>query len=536
MGRTRIVTIVALWGITASVSAGAQVIEYSAGASSLLRARGGSALVHGDAYSARVGVGFLDTRPTPLVGWSLATTWRGSRWELGDQSIPLTFPTDQPGGSFRFQARGLAVGRTTSRSELFLFGGATATGFSAPYFQSSDARTPAGLVYYDRQIAASLRGYSRNVVSTRRTSIHGMRWSPRRGAQVGLAGGIGSNQPFGSGSLEFDSRRVVLRAAYTRAGDEFRRLPAEGVTVSESDRENLRLELRPHGSLRLGLSRQHYSALVRGSALRSTVNGASAGGTVAGIRANGSALRSGSSRGYSLGASRSIVRGFEVEGAYFRSEHSGVPAHETFVSHLRESFGPRFGLSQVVSTGNGSTSVSWGGHLRTSRVFVSVDYQTTFLPFAPAGRSSFQQVAMLQVRVPLPGALRLEATTHVDPVGQLRYTVYTTGFAYGRPIASRSAGPRRDAIAANVILGTVVDTAGAPVSGAALRVDGDLVFSDSRGRIEVRKSKAGEYAVEVALEEFMFPGTYEVVAVPAIVRAGAEKDAREFRVVLRRAR
>ena len=60
------------------------------------------------------------------------------------------------------------------------------------------------------------------------------------------------------------------------------------------------------------------------------------------------------------------------------------------------------------------------------------------------------------------------------------------------------------------------------------------MFTDSRGVFEVRKPKAKDYPIEVALDQFMFPGTYQVVSSPGTVRAAAEQSVLEIRVVVRR--
>lgn len=93
--------------------------------------------------------------------------------------------------------------------------------------------------------------------------------------------------------------------------------------------------------------------------------------------------------------------------------------------------------------------------------------------------------------------------------------------------------PGRTSIAPFPILGCVVDASGNPVAGAALRVDDQLVFTDSRGLFEVRRSGAKARTIEAALGEFMFPGVYEVISMPATVRP-ASGDGSIVRIVLRR--
>src|SRR5262245_11428319 len=154
-----------------------QVIELSAGASTLLGARGASVQVYGRDYSARIGLGFQNGRQAPRIGGFLETSYRGLKWELGDRPLSFVLPTDLFGGSAGFLGRGVAVSRATPGHNLLLFAGATSSSLWTPYFQAGEARVPTSLFYYDRALLGALRGFSRNVISTRPTSIHGLAWT-----------------------------------------------------------------------------------------------------------------------------------------------------------------------------------------------------------------------------------------------------------------------------------------------------------------------------------------------------------------------
>ncbi len=86
----------------------------------------------------------------------------------------------------------------------------------------------------------------------------------------------------------------------------------------------------------------------------------------------------------------------------------------------------------------------------------------------------------------------------------------------------------------NIVRGRVVDQNGEPIFGAALRVDGELVFTNSQGMFFVRRKKAKELRLEALLDQFMFPGVYRAVLVPRTVRAAPEETSEMNEVVIGR--
>jgi hypothetical protein len=86
----------------------------------------------------------------------------------------------------------------------------------------------------------------------------------------------------------------------------------------------------------------------------------------------------------------------------------------------------------------------------------------------------------------------------------------------------------------NVVRGTVQDDLGSPISGAALRIGEELVFTDSQGAFFVRTKKARDYPLTILFEEFLSPSRYEGLFVPAQVTAQPEADATPISIVLRR--
>jgi hypothetical protein len=73
-----------------------------------------------------------------------------------------------------------------------------------------------------------------------------------------------------------------------------------------------------------------------------------------------------------------------------------------------------------------------------------------------------------------------------------------------------------------------------PIAGAAIRVGGELAFTDSEGRFMVRLAKRSREYLKVSFEDFLTPTIYELVSAPSQVEATLEADAKNVIVILRR--
>jgi hypothetical protein len=81
----------------------------------------------------------------------------------------------------------------------------------------------------------------------------------------------------------------------------------------------------------------------------------------------------------------------------------------------------------------------------------------------------------------------------------------------------------------------VHDELGQPVEGAAVAIGGEVVFTNSTGEFFVRVRSPREYDVAIRLDEFLFPGRWEIVNAPTRCRAQSEASALATKFVLRRA-
>jgi hypothetical protein len=513
-----------------------QVFQLAGGSSSLLNAEGGSVEVHAENYTGRLDLGYLGR---PSLGFFLSRPYKTAVLGAGDQQIPFVLPTDLFDHSFYFLGRGVSLTRNVGDSRLFVFAGTTADGYFAPFLNVARIDTPSGAIFYEKQISPTLRFFSRDVFSGRQTSIQAIDWAARKDIKMALSAGIGNNQPYGSSSFAMDERWMALDASYTLSGRNFQRVLAATPQLSENDRENIRLELRPATNVRIIVSRNNYLASFAPNQFeRATVEGFGASAAAAGFQLNGSyflsATTAGNSSAMDLGVHRNLTRRLEIGTDYLRSGYmKGAVAHSV-IGNVREIFNSRLSISQIISHTNGQTTVDFGGNFISNIVTLSVDYQTLFLPFAQSAPGQLKQVMVLGVHFQLPHGVQFNMDTDVTPLGQVRYTAYGSTYAY-RGMGNTSPGTSYSgAFFQNVVRGEVLDPNGEPISGVALQIGSELAVSDSDGNFMLRVKKAGVLSLKVAFDDFTSPGRYAIVQAPQTVKATRADSAQQYSIVLRR--
>jgi hypothetical protein len=209
---------------------------------------------------------------------------------------------------------------------------------------------------------------------------------------------------------------------------------------------------------------------------------------------------------------------------------TGDISSESYVGALREALGPRFGLVQVFSRSGGQTAVKVGGSFLSNPIALGVDYDTTYAPFSPT--SPFVQALALNARV-LVKDTQLQFATYTLPNGATRYTISGSRTFYrgGSGSARPSNGYR---MAKYIVRGKVIDMAGEPVRGAALRVDKDDVLTDDAGRFFVRSPNTRPHRLEVTTDAFVTPGHFEVVDAPTLVSPETDENAADVIIAVRR--
>ena len=524
----------ALLALTAPAAL-AQVFEVQAGASSLYDATGGSVRMHAEGAEAWLGLAGVD----PLrVGFGASTKVRGAGLSVGDAVVPFGLPTDAIHGGQMLVARGVGLGYEDRDVRVAAFGGATANATSYPYTFWAEGDRPVGLVFLESKVSNSVRLSSRSLYSDGMTTILALDYKPGLGYGAAVAGGTGADEGYAAASAWYERGLLTARGGYVIAGDGFRRVITPQPGASELIGPSLELGVRVRPDLRLGASHTETVQPDPGPRAdrKGTVNQWLASGRVLGTSLGTAYFRSRSGDAGTDGVSVSFDRALpslewlRVNGSWLYSDPLTGAPFRMLVGGFRETISPRLELVQLATHSGDNTTVSFGGTLTSSSFSVGAEYQTVYVPFNE--EKPFQQALMLTVRLQGPGGVKAEVGSYVDPTGHVRYTAQGSQFVY----RGSSAAPKvpEFGIPDNVVRGTVQDDLGSPISGAALRIGEELVFTDSQGAFFVRTKKARDYPLTILFEEFLSPSRYEGLFVPAQVTAQPEADATPISIVLRR--
>jgi hypothetical protein len=519
-----------------ALPARAQVIQATGGTSNLFNATGGSLEFRGTNFTDRFDLGYNGKLRS---GFSMLRGFRGGIVDLGDQTLTFDLPTDIFDQSHYFLGRGMGFSRGNNDRKFYFFAGETANGFFAPFLNVATIDTPTVAFFYEIKLSARWKFYSRNAFSSRQTTIQSMQWSAKNDTHMAFSAGIGNNQPYGAFSFDHIGKHLIAEASYAAVGNNFRRVLAQTPQVSEPDRENIRIEVRPWENFRLIGSRNNYASTEpNGATERSAVNGYGAWANLSGFQMYGSLNQSTTSFGSALstmyGVHRDITARLGAGLDYMTSSFKNQPSAKSLVGTVREVISPRITLTQLITHNAGQTSVSYGGTFVSNRVTVSAEYETLFFPFAAPGAPQFRQVMVLGLHFQLPYGMQANYGTDVSTNGHVHYSAYGTSIGY-RTIKGMNGGPQLAGnFYSNVARGRVVDPSGQPVSGAAIMIGKTLAFSDSSGKFLVRMKSTGEVSLEVSLDDFTAPGAFAVVSAPPKVRVTREDSAQEYEVIVKR--
>lgn len=528
----------ALVAVTAAPStARGQVFQLQGGGSSLFEGYGGVLNVWGNGYDASIGVGYLDGL---RLGWTARRLLAGrDTLRLGNDALPFVLSTDVFGSGSAVLAQGVSLQRRRGRTTLQAFAGASANAVAAPYFASN---TPSRAMAYARakyDVSRTLSLGAHVVATDRQTLLASVRWLPALGIATSATAGVGSNAPYAAASLESRTTRLDLQASVVHLGEGFRRASAPMPLQSETERENLRVNWRVTPTLSLSVGRQHFrqDSAFHGLPQRAAVNQVTANARVLGTTLASGWFLSEAGGMQNLSSSFSARRdiGARLQGEFYllrvwKPEPSRVT---TPVLVLRESLTPRFSLLQVITYEQGRASVNFGGIVTTGMSSLSLDYQVAHSPYLTS--NPFVQTIGLNARLQL-GSYALTLGSFVTPDGKVHYSAQGSTFFYrgfndvpGAPSAAASVR-----VASFMVKGRVVGEDGAAVAGAALDVGGELVYTDSKGNFFHRRPTRHPLTIRVVPEEFLSPGTFEVVDFPAQVTPDRDERAKSITVVVKR--
>jgi hypothetical protein len=155
---------------------GGQVFKVDAGSSTLYQAEGGSISVTAGNYTSDFGIGYFDSRIQ--FGARLRTRLFGNDVTAGDDTVDLRLPTDVFGSSPYFRVRGLGVSRASDGNKLYVFAGSTSDGVFTPFFNAGRSDRSLAAIFEDKRLSRTVRIVSRNLFSSKATSIQAIEWSP----------------------------------------------------------------------------------------------------------------------------------------------------------------------------------------------------------------------------------------------------------------------------------------------------------------------------------------------------------------------
>lgn len=516
-----------------SAVARAQVFQVQGGGSSLFAGYGGLLNVWGNGYEASLGVGYLDGIKIGVAGRRLI----GGRdtLRLGNDLLPMTFDTDVFGMGTALFAQGASIQRRRGRTQTWVFTGASASALAAPYFGSQRAVHAMGWARVRHDVSRELSLTAHAVATDRQTLMGSARWQPLEGVTGSTTLGLGSNVPYGAIALDVTRPHLDVKATLAGMGHGFRRASGPMPLQTELERENALVTWKPREGWSLGAGRQHFrqDSSFAGIPQRAALTQLLGTGRVAGVAFSGGWLRSEAGRvpnvSSYLTGKREVTDWLQGEVYVLRVWQPTLARGTTPVVLLRETLSSSLSLLQAITYDNGRANISLGGTINAGLSSIGVDYQVAHSPYLT--NDPFVHSMGVNARLHVRG-VSFALGSFVTPDGRVHYSAQGNTFMYrGSDGASGGGGGRVDAFVAN---GRVVDTTGAPIEGAALEVGGDVVYTDSQGRFFVRRPTGRLLRLRVVLDDFLVPGTFEVVTAPAELRPTREARGTPTVIVLRR--
>lgn len=516
-----------------------QVFEVNGGSSSLYQAQGGTLTARASSYSASIGAGIVAGR---LVGGANLTKRIGrSTFILGDDYVRFLLPTDVFDTSHYLIVQGLGVKTNLGDTEIFAFAGATSTNFSSPLFEGARAENPAGILFLKKQLAPGLESSSKMIFSRQSTAIESLEWQAAEKLKIAVSAGMGANRPYAAGSVDLTRPRIDIKAAYIGAGDQFRRVAIGSLLLSETDRENVVVTVRPTKFLSFSGGRQNFLTPLDNSPhnVRSSLNQISGGLQVDGVALSASFYHStylgSSNNATAYTASRNFFSRVHATANYLESRPNDAPKTQVLIASFSETLTSRWNVNEVVSRSEGRTTVSFGGGFLSNLVSVNADYETYYVP--QRNSAPFEQALIVDIQLHLFHGIHLHGATFVAPDGSLRYTADAQAVLtrQGRLGGTDDGSPSiRASIGPVLVRGRVIDIAGDPIAGAALMIDQLLVYTNDDGFFYIRERKPHSHELKVLVDQFLSGGSYRVVTAPATIRSAYEGNEPEMAVIVER--
>lgn len=472
-----------------------QTVEINGGGSNFLGSGGGITLF-GPNSETHLMAGILNDS----VVYAADTEFELHKWDItvGDQQFFLTtgqlaLTTPVRGMSFR-RERGFSCKPKTQKNvagyqgqncfgdQIRLFVGAAGDTFSSPYFYSiRHAHAAAGLSYKRELTRRFTVGTIQAVTGQRKTSLEDLDYKLGRFEIRGQGGWLLSNPQFG-GDLNFTTRHLGL----------------------DANRSTYIFNVSCSGCPPL-------------IAPRVTTNSFSGYGGYGWFNASASLFDSSINRGeaFNTGAHFGWL---QVQASDYKS---GKLSSQLLT--LTERAGLHLSLSEYITRSRDTWNYNFGLSYTSNRFNFQVGYSVLYFPLL---RDPFQRVLNLQIGFRIKSA-SINAATAAQPNGRNQWAVGADDYqqtrlhlpAIGTGEESFRSLPQYGRGGKYCMAGVVLDTDAKPVEGAAIVIGRDTVYTNSQGMFSSRQ-KHKTNPIRVDLDNFMLPGTWEVVSAPSTGTAG----------------
>ena len=519
-------------------AASAQVFKLEGGTSTLFNADGGSITIKGPNYDSTIGAGMFQgyfqsgaVVHTKLMGYTVTA---------GDDSVRFDLPTDVFESTSYFSSRGFGLSKNSAESGFYAFGGLTSRWVGTSFFRAARSEEPVGVFFFHHRLTDTLHFYSRNIISDKNSILQALEWQPEKWFKTAMTGGIGSGKPYFALAGTAEVRKWSFKASYAAVSPDFRRIVVPDILNSEPERENLEATYRFSRDASITASHRN---LLQPLTLDSPLARASMNQITGNFRVDRSYFGAGIFQssfsgqhawGTNLYVGRKFYNLFDVSTNYFASKTGAQSINSMVTGTVREILSPRLSLLQVINYSGGQTSFSYGGEFVTNRFNADVSYQTVYLPFRVA--HPFQQTLSFNSTVHVLGPFALNAASSLAPDGRTRYSIGATTYfyRYGGLLPSWGQAHESYRFPKYVVQGIVRDETGQPVSGAAVQIGNDFVYTDGEGRFLYRSHRDRELSFHIVPGQFLTAGIYEVLKAPTSVKPEKADQAQDLEIIVRR--
>jgi hypothetical protein len=514
----------------------AQVMELAGGTSTLYQATGASFTVRGRNYEGSVGTGVIAGR---FVGGGKFAIHKGDAiFAAGREVIPFDLPTDVFDDYHVMYAMGASAQIKWDGSDFFAFGGVASQVYESPFFEGMSALYPAIVVRGSQAFGAQSRWKvsAEGMMAEKSTAIGSVAWRAAKGLNFAVSGGEGAGSPYAAASMDLQSKKLDVKAAYISTGSSFRRLDDDTLQGPEPVDGNVSVTWRPWSFLSVSGGQQNYampltctttgpsgdSDIGPCQTTKSRVDQISVNARVGGVGMSAAEFQSNyngngnESRVFS--AERDFGRRWKGMASYLMSRFDGGEWTSDIIGTVQETVTNRLSLNETVTDSNGQRSMGFGGGWLSNLATVNVDYETYYVAARPD--HPFEDALIASVQLNLGSGVSLHGETFVAPDGRLLYTAD----ARAQEVRGAAPGSRQTGMGVMEMHGRVVDQNGRPVEGAALMINQMPVYTGEDGSFSVRERHRRSHPLTVLGGQFLDGREYRVVSAPESIHSGEGED------------